>query len=179
VKLSILICHLLDREKQLYQLLDVLVAQQVFNGFEIIIEDDNGELSIGEKRNNLLKRAIGDYVCFIDDDDMVPDYYVEEILKAIETGPDCVGFNGAIVSQEGKRDLVSYRMGITKVDRDGQWFRAGIGHLSPVKREIALSAMFPEVNSAEDVEYAKLIQPKLKTQVVIDRFMYFYLQGNK
>lgn len=146
---------------------------------EILVDGDVGDISIGEKRNNLLKRAKGDYVCFIDDDDMVPDYYVEEILKAIETGPDCVGFNGAIVSQEGKRDLVSYRMGITKVDRDGQWFRAGIGHLSPVKREIALSAMFPEVNSAEDVEYAKLIQPKLKTQVVIDRFMYFYLQGNK
>lgn len=177
-KLSILICHLADREVQIKKLLTVL-GDQARPDIEILVETDDGTMSIGEKRNILLSKAKGDYVCFIDDDDEVPEYYVEEILKAIESKPDCVGFNGAIVSAEGKRDLVSYRKGITQVDREGEWFRAGIGHLSPVKREIAVSIKFPEKNSAEDYEYAKELQEKLTSEAVIDKFMYFYLMDNK
>jgi glycosyltransferase involved in cell wall biosynthesis len=60
------------------------------NIIEIITETDNGENSVGKKRNNVIDKAKGEYVCFIDDDDMITDIYVSKTLKALETKPDVV-----------------------------------------------------------------------------------------
>ena len=158
----------------------VLVPQwRKHRNIEVIVEGDLEEISTGAKRNNLLSISKGDYVCFIDDDDMIPDYYVEEILKAVESNPDCVGFNGAIVHKDGRKEPVTYRAGNTTINRKGAVTICGIGHLNPVKREIALSVKFPEKSSGEDYEYAKALQPKLVTEYFIDKTMYFYLQDNK
>ncbi len=180
-KLSIFICHLENRKSQLMKLNLTLLSQynQCGGLFESLIEMDNGEMPIGTKRNNLLSQSVGDYVCFIDDDDMVADFYVEEILKAIETEPDCVGFNGAIVHKNGREEPVTYRLGNTAINRKGAVTVCGIGHLNPVKREIALSVKFPDKSSGEDYEYAKALQAKLVSEVFIDKTMYYYLQENK
>jgi glycosyltransferase involved in cell wall biosynthesis len=60
----------------------------------VLVSIDNRQKKISDKRNELLDRAKGDYVVFIDDDDLVPSYYIYELLKAIEAKPDCVGFDG-------------------------------------------------------------------------------------
>ena len=179
IRLSILICHLESRKRQLGQLLEVLRPQidNVTSKYWIAV--DYGTESIGAKRNTLLRLAQGDYVCFIDDDDLVADFYIEEILKAIESEPDCVGFNGALVHKNGREEPVTYRMGNTTIDRKGAITICGIGHLNPVKREIALSVKFPEKSSGEDYEYAMALQSKLTSEVFIDQTIYYYLQGNK
>ena len=51
---------------------------------EIVKFIDKGELTIGAKRNQLVKRSKGEYIAFIDDDDLVSFDYVSKILKAIE-----------------------------------------------------------------------------------------------
>lgn len=54
---------------------------------EIICKEElpvvHGGPTIGANRNAAVADAIGEYVCFIDDDDMVRADYVERILKAI------------------------------------------------------------------------------------------------
>jgi hypothetical protein len=47
-------------------------------------------------------------------------------------------------------------------------------HLSPVKRELALQAMFPDQSNAEDKEYSGRLNPFLKTEVKIDKSIYHY-----
>jgi glycosyltransferase involved in cell wall biosynthesis len=75
--LSILICSLPGRIKYLSELLNVLNPQ--IEGEEIIINIDKYK-TIGAKRNDLLNASKSDYVCFIDDDDMVSEDYLDEIL---------------------------------------------------------------------------------------------------
>ena len=52
---------------------------------EVIPEVDKGETPTGTKRNNLIDRAAGKYIVFVDDDDTVSDYYVSEILRCAES----------------------------------------------------------------------------------------------
>jgi len=42
-------------------------------------------MTIGAKRNQLLHRAKGDYVAFVDDDDLVSSDYVNKVLSAVST----------------------------------------------------------------------------------------------
>ena len=43
----------------------------------------------GTTRNNALKKASGDYICFVDSDDIVYEYYLERLYDAIvETDAD-------------------------------------------------------------------------------------------
>ena len=93
MKLSILICHVPERAEKLERLMDVL-RPQLNDGVEVLIETDAREMTIGAKRNLLLEKAKGQYVCFVDDDDLVPPYYVAKILEAISKHPDCIGIRG-------------------------------------------------------------------------------------
>jgi len=97
MKLSILIPTLIERVESLKALYDSLTDQIGNKDVEIILNSDDRQKTIGQKRNELISKAKGDYIVFVDDDDRVPDYYVEKILKAIETNPDCVGIEGVLI----------------------------------------------------------------------------------
>ena len=47
-------------------------------------------------------------------------------------------------------------------------------HISPVKRELALQAGFPEIAFGEDHEYSKRLLPLLKTETIIKENLYHY-----
>ena len=89
--LSILIPTVVGREHLLERLRSVL-NPQLTEDVEVIEQKDNKEISIGKKRQELLEKATGEYVVFIDDDDMISEDYVKSIIKALESEPDCVGF---------------------------------------------------------------------------------------
>ena len=96
MKLSILVCALEKREEFHKTLMPVLGTQKAAfkDEVEILVEIDNGEKSIGTKRNLLLERAKGDYIVFIDDDDMISDTYVSRILECIDKSqPDVIGIH--------------------------------------------------------------------------------------
>jgi glycosyltransferase involved in cell wall biosynthesis len=64
-----------------------IAAVNAQDKIEIITETDNGENTVGKKRNTVLDKAKGEYVCFIDDDDMITEIYVSRTLKALESKP--------------------------------------------------------------------------------------------
>ena len=77
--MSILVCTTTERKHFLDRLLDTL-NKQITDRIEVIVESDDGIMKIGKKRNMLLDKASGDYVCFVDDDDLVSDDYCEKIF---------------------------------------------------------------------------------------------------
>jgi len=176
MKLSILICSLTERSESIKRLLDTLNCQAT-KDVEILLNIDNRQRTIGEKRQSLLDSAIGEYIVFIDDDDAVPEYYVEEILKAIESKPDCVGFWGEIESSVNnvKRRVHYSRENIQWSLKDDVYLR-NIQHVTPVRREILSTFEFPHVTVNEDNYMAGwlMVDNKIKTQVFIDKVMYFY-----
>ncbi len=191
MKLSILICSLNSRHESLDTLLHILNPQKN-DQVEILIEKDNGTMTIGAKRNILLKRAQGKFICFIDDDDVVSENYVSKILEAIESNPDCCGIEGLIFlrPRHRNRDRTSRQKWLRgdRVQRKfihsiryKTWFEDKCvyyrcpNHLNPVKRELALKVRFLPLNSSEDKDYSIRLLPLLKTETYIEGIIYNYL----
>lgn len=138
-------------------------------------------MKIGDKRNLLLSMATGKYVAFIDDDDMVPEYYIQRIIDVIkEEDVDVIGINGTI--------SIMYRQGIKShhkffhTIRNQQYYESNRGferppnHLNPMRRDIAVQFTFPGSNLGEDTDWAMKIcrSGKLKKEHYIQEPMYFY-----
>jgi len=183
MKLSILICSLEKRHLQLQILLDEIKTQILLCDataiVEVITEVDSKQITTGAKRNNLLNKASGKYICFIDDDDHISNDYLRLILEAIESDADCIATTGIYLINGGHP--VKWRLSKDFIDEDKfdsqineiVFFRR-TNHLSPVKRELALQAMFPDQSNAEDQEYSRRLNPFLKTEVKIDKSIYHY-----
>jgi glycosyltransferase involved in cell wall biosynthesis len=74
MKLSILICSLSSRAHLLKRLTDILDKQVDGINSQYIVDIDKGQQRIADKRNKLLLMSQGEYICYIDDDDLVPEY---------------------------------------------------------------------------------------------------------
>lgn len=180
--LSILICSLESRVDLLGQLLTTL-GPQLTDEIELLIDADDGKISIGSKRNALLHNAKGEYVCYIDDDDRVPEDYIAQILSALETRPDCVGFNLAyyvdgVLKGTAIHSLRFQTYGQRRNGRMMEYERTP-NHLNPIRRELALQAGFTEKNHGEDTDFAVKVRPLLQTEVFVDKTLYHYLYNSK
>lgn len=123
MQLTIIICSY-NRAKYIEAALNSLYHQSIsLDQFEVIIVDNNStdetpatynswkashtegdfnystELQQGASfaRNKGAFLASGEWLCFMDDDAIATDSYVENILKQIEINPQIVGFGGRII----------------------------------------------------------------------------------
>ena len=185
--LSILICTLPDRALMLKKLLDGLnnnIDENRLNNYVEILTDSEVGVNVGHKRNLLLKRAQGDYIVFIDDDDKVHPQYVKLIYDCIknynykngmyEKKLDCIAINGTITTdgQDERRWYISKEFG--KWYEDKKVYYRTPNHISPVKREIALSSGFPSIVHGEDYHYSMRILPHLVSEAEIKQPIYHY-----
>ena len=184
MKLSILIATIFDRISDFKLIYSELVQQREGDQeIEILFYRDNRQLSIGDKRNNLISQAAGDYVVFIDDDDWIPSYYIKEIIKAIEVNPDSIGFlqhcifNGA----EEKMACLSNKYSDWAENLDGYDYVRTPYHKTPIRRDIALNIGFKNMRYAEDHDFSKRLKSTglIKNEYFIDKIMYYYRYSNK
>jgi len=171
------ILHLPKRADVYNKLIAVLNAQiaaaNAQDIVEIITETDNGENTVGKKRNTVLDKARGEYVCFIDDDDMVTDIYVSKTLKALESRPDVVELVGF---------LPKYNLPfIHNLNCGGHFRKDGIqfrtpNHLNTIKTSIAKEVRYPEISHGEDQDYSHRLWSSglMKTESLIGDRMYIY-----
>ena len=181
--LSILICTLEDRKQYLENLMKNLSAQieGIEDKVEILVEEDDGTLSIGAKRNKLLDRAAGKYIAFVDDDDALASDYVSKILEAVKSNPDVVGmhllhFNDGALAGFTYHSLKYDSWSENRDTATGfmRYYR-NPNHLNPVKRQHALKTKFPEISMGEDKEYSKNLLKLLKSEEYITEPIYYYL----
>jgi len=176
-KLSILICSIDIRTELLSKLMSVLDLQ-LNSDVEVLVEKDNGKISIGKKRNILLRRAKGEYISYIDDDDLVSDDYVSKILEAISHKPDCCGIEGEITTDGTNPRKFIHSIKYTDwFEKNGIYYR-NPNHLNPIKKEIASQIGFPEIDHGEDKNYSANIYPLLNNEVYIDSVIYHYLYSS-
>ena len=181
-ELTIGILSLTERENTLNNLLNHLnriTADNNRGKVEIVVNVDSGEKSVGQKRNEVLEHAKGKFVCYIDDDDMVDENYINIILNTIEENSDldCIGFSGMYYVNGNPTMLFKHanEYGGHYKDEQGVQHRP-VNHLNPVRTELAQQIKFPEKNFGEDSDYCdRLLESGLvKNEVVIDKVMYHY-----
>ena len=137
---------------------------------------------VGENRELLRRAAKGEYISFIDDDDLVSPNYVGHILPLLD-GVDHIGFN-----LEQRLDGRGY--GAQGVHyRSLRWRQpcflppgglcghyADFSHLEPMRRELALAVPMSgwpsdDVRWAEDLRKLNIVQ----TEHYVDETLYYYL----
>lgn len=181
IKLSILVPSTHTRyntflpkiQEQLYTQYDQLSYAEK-EQVEILVLVDNKKTMLGSKRNSLVDMAQGVYVVFVDDDDIISDYYIKSLLYATENNTDVISFT-AMVSLNGEEAKPCYYSKDNKKDynTNDAYYRIP-NHITCVKKEVSLKSSFPSLAYAEDSAYAKLLLPHLKTEYKIDEVLYHY-----
>ena len=195
---SILIPSIPERYHSAQELLHSLLEQQSvarMQDVELLYCMDNRRRSVGAKRNDLLAMARGEYLSFIDDDDLVATDYVQKvhrlISKARKQDPpaDVICFpQRCTLAPSGVTHECSYSIAHWK-DREPDKRRVLVqsgtpnvlnwsgppAHTMIWRAEIAKSATFPEQNFGEDVSWVDAVCEKAKTEMVINgEPLYYY-----
>lgn len=176
-QLSILIATIGRRSEKFLELVGKLLEQEKDFPIEIVAYWNNGELSIGEIRQRLLESAKGEYVCFIDDDDKVPDYYLAVLLGNL--GKDYVGFEVELFNKGRRMPRVFHSIRYTNWHQDDDGYYRGVTHLNPIRRELALLGDFGLEGSGEDQSWSIAVTPHVKTENYIELVMYRYMHDSE
>jgi len=182
MKLSILICTLPERSAMLNDLIDNIAFQINTAGASKDVEvltDPDTVLTVGEKRNNLLKQAKGDYLCFIDDDDEIAANYLVTILQALESNPDCCSLRGEITFDGKNPEIFEHSLMYDKwrtVEAAEIKYERYPTPLNTIKSSIAKQFEFPNVDFGEDHKWAEALHKSklLKREAYIPSVLYFY-----
>jgi glycosyltransferase involved in cell wall biosynthesis len=182
--LSILIAALPDERKESFSwLINELNRQASFfplGTVEILTDEAlRGTKTIGEKRNDLVKRSTGSYLLFVDDDDRPHPHYLHLLLEATRYNPDIITFDfdyyrdrifekTMSIYHYGTNDWCSVEASTTY--RPSHRFSVNnmFYHLCAVKRELALQIPFIEANDMEDTDYTRRLFPLIKTEFHIE-----------
>lgn len=177
-KWSILICTVGQREERFKQLLKKLMPQvkKYAGEIEVLAYWNNAERPLGEIRQALVEEARGDYISFVDDDDMVPNYYCRKVMEAVQEDVDYVGWRMQLYHNGEKMRPTFHSLRYDRWSEDENGYYRNISHLNPIKREIALKASFvlSEKGVAEDVPWTEKVAPHVKTEAYIEDVMYLY-----
>lgn len=178
---SILIPTLETRVNFLYRVYTNLEGQikrhGLENEIEILLHQDKGKKTIGQKRNELIQRAKGKYISFVDDDDNVTAFYINTIYNALQQDKDCVKLIG-LMTTDGRNQKrfthsLKYR---TYFEQNKEYFRPP-NHLNPIKKELAEKFSFLEKNFGEDTDWAMRLcnAGVLKSEAETISPLYLYL----
>lgn len=185
MRLSILIPVLLPRDSVSHiDLINSIHKQYNGTDVEVITDIDNGVKSIGYKRNALLDKAKGEYLCFIDADDEISSDYIIKALTAIELKPDCCSLTGVITWNGENPQIfehsIKYKEWKTKLDAPIVYERYP-NHLNIIRSSIAKQFRFLEINHGEDKDWSTQIHESglLKTEAEIPGIIYHYKYKQK
>jgi glycosyltransferase involved in cell wall biosynthesis len=184
---SVLIPTIPGRERSLHLLLDSIrekIARLCpWVRVEICVSFDNRENSIGTKRQELLKRATGKYLAFIDDDDTITDEYIEDLSNCIQQ--DC-----SVMRIRGRMDKYTFVHTVdTKITDmmatkdDPPVFQRPPNHLNPMYADIAKLVSFKNAVYGEDLDWTislyktKFLTTEYKSDV--SRIHYNYNLGDR
>lgn len=174
------------------RLMDRLLPQLDLHCGRVVVVGwlNEGTPRLGELRDAMVDWAdlqLGaEYVSFVDDDDLVPDYYVTTVLAALGHRPDHVGFQVDYWKNGERQGLIEHKLS------HGRWgarvrrptdppggklviFR-DFTHIDPIRTSIARRGRFADAppHAMEDRAWVRSVRPHLKTEVYIPRPMYTY-----
>ncbi len=184
-KLSILIPHKENDPLRnvMLQSLKMELERQAREGnysIQILVNDRPGE--IGDKCNDLMDQATGEYICRFDDDDRPGQNYLKCIFEGIDKGVDVCSLRG-IITWDGENPEVyehSLKFNAYKTNEGvlypGLKYERFPNHLNAMKAPIAKQFRYPSISHGEDTDWATQVHNSglLKTEHYIDEVIYHY-----
>lgn len=183
IKLSILICSVDIEERQikLKKLISELNRQISKNYaeeiIEIIVDTDNMNKSVGQKRNDLIQKSQGEFICFIDDDDFISENYLSSILHHLNSGIDIllIGIEHIVNGVNQTKILPS--LYIDNLNTGEAVLKTNHFHLCPHKKSIAERVLFDCINFAEDMIYSQKMVKYINNSYVLSTPLYIYFDN--
>jgi hypothetical protein len=187
IMLSILIPSIPSRHEMLQSMLAKLNSQnkdfEMLGVVEFIYDDSpaflDGGLSIGKKRQSLVERASGKYLCFLDDDESIAPNYVESLLRLCNHDMDVCTFR-AIAKLNSAWGLIDMRLAYKVNDQftPEHTVRRPPWHMCPVRSEFAKLHEFEDISNAEDSRWFEQVLTRCTTESHTDKILFQYNHGD-
>lgn len=153
---------------------------------EVLYEADNGELTLGAKRNLLVSRANGKYCCFIDDDDVISPSYLKTFIPMLQGDYDCASFVGMYYYRGDRMpyyDKPFYHSLDVKswYETDDRYWRS-VSPMNMIKTDIVRKVKYKDIRNTEDHEFSIRLMDSglLKNEFKIPYIpIYHYIDGVK
>jgi hypothetical protein len=175
---SILILTMPMRAGLLDDLLDGLEPQLRGRAeIELILRQSDPRIPVGDQREAMRRAARGQYISFIDDDDLVSPRFVERILHAMQAGPDYIGFNLEQRMNGEFACVEKHSLGYGRVGMETPQSRfRDLSHFNPMRTRLALQAPMTGW-PAEDVRWADALRKLqvVQTEKYLDETLYYLL----
>lgn len=191
IMLTILMATTPDRINQFTELFNEVHAQiqyvknihPILGDVEVLVDDArrfmDGGPSVGMKRNSLLIRASGKYLCYLDSDESIAPNYIETLLRLCRQDQDVCTFR-AFVKLKSFWALVDMRLSYQVNDQISPEYtvRRPCWHICPIKSIFAKLYSFEDKNNAEDFEWVKKVLSHCTTEAHTDRIIFTYNHGD-
>lgn len=173
---TILVATLGQRAARFERLLAVLLPQVERHGDDVTVcaYYNHGERPLGEVRQALVEHATSAYVSFVDDDDELPEYHVDEVLSRLDGEVDYVGWRMQTYVDGRPLKPTFHSIRYTRWFDDARGYYRDVSHLNPIRRDVALRADFRRGSPPEDVSWADQVRPHVRSEAYVDRVMYHY-----
>jgi glycosyltransferase involved in cell wall biosynthesis len=181
IKLSILVPSVPSRLTTFYPriMTELLKQCEKFSDVEIIGLFDNKKRTVGEKRQDLLNLAKGEYLVFIDDDDRISDDYISSIMEEIYKNPntDCIVFDCiCCIDKSDIKTLCKYGIEFEYgyINSEETQWRGKPAHTMVYKSAIAKQHSYNNSNLGEDIDWVVRACKDIREQTRIDKVLYYY-----
>jgi hypothetical protein len=177
---TVLIATLGQRAERFQRVLDQLLPQTESYDGRVTVSAlyNHGERKLGDVRQDLIDDATSDYVSFVDDDDILPDYYVAEVVPWLGK-VDYVGWRMQCYIDGKKMKPTFHSLRYRRWTENHKGYYRDVSHLNPVRTELARKVNYRTISPPEDFGWANRMRPHLKSEGYIDRIMYYYHASSK
>lgn len=148
---------------------------------EFITLRDNGEKTTGEKRNECIRMAKGEYVAFVDDDDFVTPCYLKKQLDVAYSTLDCGSLKGLYFLNNVYDRPFIHSKRYDHWYQDDNFYYRNQNHLNCIKKSIAIDIPFPHIYVGEDGQYSQSLQAsgRIQSEYIIAETLYLYFDRTK
>jgi hypothetical protein len=174
--LSILIPSIPERLSQLADVINryqIMIHDYGLNA-EILSLVDNKRRSIGQKRNDLMDLAEGEYWVMSDEDDQLTETYFRFITEAINTKADVITY---LQSARINNDKATVKFGLKNINQElvnGETIQRPAWHCCTWRKEAIKEARFAPTNWGEDDLFQRVANELAKTEYHIPEICHVY-----
>jgi hypothetical protein len=172
---TILVATLGQRVTRFERLLSQLLPQTESHDGRVTVCAlyNHGERPLGDVRQSLVEHATSDYVSFVDDDDELPDYFVDEVVARLGD-VDYVGWQMQCYADGTTLKPTYHSLRYSHWWDDAAGYYRDVSHLNPIRIELARRGDFRRGAPPEDVSWVDQVRPHVRTEAYVDRIMYHY-----